>query len=980
MSAVKALASAVQQCFAIYSLPADLHRKDVAFIGEIGSQLQPVLLSLQKAALQCPEEVAADTALAAATSAVLASLQQLQEAAGRCRIRHWLLRVLSARDVRLQLAAAFVSVAAALEGLSTAAAASVLADDLPRSHLSALSQLQQGVASHKLTRHEPLEALARGLLKHVTDDRTDQEQLPSMLKYVVKQAALQTHTAPAAASDAAAAGSSSSAAASSSSKAGASSSSNGAGSSRAAAEGASSSSRRAGCDGLPAGEASLTDTELLMVLEQLAASKASEEQLALYQILSILEGLQEAKRQQQREHHRKRAQRRQQQQQQPLQRVSEADDDTSTIAAVRDASTASAAAAAGTAYTAAAAAAGCSSNPAGGAEQPSACVSEVVAAMMAQLEEMLWRDPWDAVALTQLLELLLQVQPEEEEQEQEGAENGSEADSDSTAGGGNQHSRDSKTRQDQGSKQAGKKGKWWQVSAAAKAALQSRLSGSTKSSSAADSKAQKQQAARAAQQAQRAAWRERVHVLAAGAVDVLLHLTPRPYGCDSFLRPVSRSGVCAEVGHSLALPLMAHEDTVPAMAACLASGWPEVASRAAQLMTILLQSGSAIAAAGAAAAADDADVTYTKFCQRLCSSGSAAAFHTGSNNSSSQRADSIWHRIVQLLHSSTPTAAEAAAEAMAAVGSSRTMLELCSTLVATQQARALLLLLAQHQVHPGAAGAAAAALAALSDPSMRPGLHNILADSFWDEVPGAAEDLATVLLQVMQGTDTLAAARAAQLAASLAGDVLWEGRRGAWLQACKAGLKLLATRSGSTAASASRGGYSSTGGLRADTGSSVSSATSSRARASGAVLLVQLVGRWQGAGGGGRQALHATQQRVSPMLAAQVEAAAQQDLLFEALQLCVQQFRGSGSWQGLDELPQGGGGASSSDVLVNCEGAAAVRLLDALLCWLPDQAWCAVPDLYATVAPVLEHLAATQHGWLQAAARRTHELLLGVAG
>lgn len=74
MSAVKALASAVQQCFAIYSLPADLHRKDVAFIGEIGSQLQPVLLSLQKAALQCPEEVAADTALAAATSEQLSLL------------------------------------------------------------------------------------------------------------------------------------------------------------------------------------------------------------------------------------------------------------------------------------------------------------------------------------------------------------------------------------------------------------------------------------------------------------------------------------------------------------------------------------------------------------------------------------------------------------------------------------------------------------------------------------------------------------------------------------------------------------------------------------------------------------------------------------------------------------------------------------------------------------------------------------------
>jgi hypothetical protein len=68
MSAVKDLAAAVQQCFAIYSLPADLHRHDVMLIGEIGSQLQPVLLHLQKAALQCSEEeVAADMQLSAAT-------------------------------------------------------------------------------------------------------------------------------------------------------------------------------------------------------------------------------------------------------------------------------------------------------------------------------------------------------------------------------------------------------------------------------------------------------------------------------------------------------------------------------------------------------------------------------------------------------------------------------------------------------------------------------------------------------------------------------------------------------------------------------------------------------------------------------------------------------------------------------------------------------------------------------------------------
>jgi short-subunit dehydrogenase involved in D-alanine esterification of teichoic acids len=58
---------------------------------------------------------------------VHAALKGLQEAAGRCRIRHWLLRVLCARDVRLQLAAAFSSMAAALKDLSNAAAASIIA-------------------------------------------------------------------------------------------------------------------------------------------------------------------------------------------------------------------------------------------------------------------------------------------------------------------------------------------------------------------------------------------------------------------------------------------------------------------------------------------------------------------------------------------------------------------------------------------------------------------------------------------------------------------------------------------------------------------------------------------------------------------------------------------------------------------------------------------------------------------------------------
>jgi hypothetical protein len=587
--------------------------------------------------------------------------------------------------------------------------------------------------------------------------------------------------------------------------------------------------------------------------------------------------------------------------------------------------------------------------------------------MMGQLEEMLWRDPWDAAALTQLLELLLQVEPEETD-EQDAPDSSEAADSpaidDSSRAAGDQPSRGSKQQQ------AGKKGKWWQVSAAAKAALQSRLAGSSKSSSA-DSKAQKDQAVAAEQQARRAAWRERVRMLAVAAVDVLLHLTPRPYGCESFLRPASRGGVCAEVGHSLALPLMAHADAVPALAACLCSGWPEVASKAAQLLTILLQSGSVVAAAGLA---DGADATYTRFCQKVCSTGALAADYSNGSNGSSRHAGSIWSGLVQLLHSSTPSVAGTAAEAMAAVGSSRTILELCSTLTATQQARALLLLLARHKMHPGAGGAAAAALCALSNPNMRPGLHNILAGSYWDEVPGGSEALGAVLLQMMEGTDSLAAARAAELAASLAADVFWEQRADAWLQTFRAGMKLLATANSSSSGSS---------GAAAGSGAHASTCTaSSRVRGSGAVLLLQLVGACPAVAGDG-QAAHQQQHKLSPMLAAHVAMSVQEDVLFEALQLCVQQFSSSGCWQGLDELQwEGGCGAGRHcDVrqLAGNEGAAAVRLLGALLSWLPDEARCAVPDMYTAVCPVLEHLAATQHGWLQWEARRTHVLLLGVA-
>lgn len=132
--------------------------------------------------------------------------------------------------------------------------------DLPESHLQSLEQLQHSVTNHKVAKHDTLEALARGLLKHITDQRLDEEQLPSMLKFVVKQAAVQTQQ-----------------------KAHTVDSSDGAASSSLGLYSGASSSKGA-YNRIPAGESSLTDTELLMVLEQMAASSADQEQIALYQV------------------------------------------------------------------------------------------------------------------------------------------------------------------------------------------------------------------------------------------------------------------------------------------------------------------------------------------------------------------------------------------------------------------------------------------------------------------------------------------------------------------------------------------------------------------------------------------------------------------------------------------------------------------------------------------------------------------------
>jgi hypothetical protein len=52
--------------------------------------------------------------------AVRCSLEQLQAAAGSCRTRHWLMRVLKARPGRLQLQAAFAAASTAMQELTAA--------------------------------------------------------------------------------------------------------------------------------------------------------------------------------------------------------------------------------------------------------------------------------------------------------------------------------------------------------------------------------------------------------------------------------------------------------------------------------------------------------------------------------------------------------------------------------------------------------------------------------------------------------------------------------------------------------------------------------------------------------------------------------------------------------------------------------------------------------------------------------------------
>jgi hypothetical protein len=115
--------------------------------------------------------------------------------------------------------------------------------------------------------------------------------------------------------------------------------------------------------------------------------------------------------------------------------------------------------------------------------------------------------------------------------------------------------------------------KWWQVGSL------------TKSKSKSSSKPAARAVADEAAEAQRRQRQERVHQLVAAALDVLLRLTPLPQGYDSCFKNLSRPDVSPL--RSLAMPLMVHCDTVPALSGCLWSSWTDVQTKAVSVAGML---------------------------------------------------------------------------------------------------------------------------------------------------------------------------------------------------------------------------------------------------------------------------------------------------------------------------------------------------------------------------------------------------------
>jgi hypothetical protein len=139
-------------------------------------------------------------------------------------------------------------------------------------------------------------------------------------------------------------------------------------------------------------------------------------------------------------------------------------------------------------------------------------------------------------------------------------------------GGSNGSSRDSKGGKDQSSKS---NRKWWGLlGAAAKAALGGCANNKSSSTGRAAARAVNEQQIDTAQQQRQ----ERSHQLVAAALEVLLRLTPLPPGCDSCFKSLARPDVSPV--RSLAMPLLAHCDTVKALAGCIWSSWSDVQTKA----------------------------------------------------------------------------------------------------------------------------------------------------------------------------------------------------------------------------------------------------------------------------------------------------------------------------------------------------------------------------------------------------------------
>lgn len=355
------------------------------------------------------------------------------------------------------------------------------------------------------------------------------------------------------------------------------------------------------------------------------------------------------------------------------------------------------------------------------------------------------------------------------------------------------------------------------------------------------------------------------------------------------------------------------------------------------MLALLVRSEPGAVAAGsvaaAAAAAGCPEALYAAFAAKLAGGGAASG--------------SAWHGLVTMLHNSNPSAAAAAAEALAAIGASSRSGELCTGLAATQASRGLLLLVAKHAAHPAAAGAAAAALHALGDARLRPAMADLLASSYTAGVAGASVPLGDTLVALMLGADALAACRAAGLAAAVAGGVDWAtaathggGEPGSlWAETFRAGQHLMMLQ---------RSGSSSGGTSDASTPS-----------VAGARLLARLVAagcaRGDAADAGGADA---------------GAGRGREDMWFEALLLAVRKLRGY-------DVPRSGVAGREGRV------AAMLQLVRAILGAASEGRVCGVlPELHEGVVPTLQAInkAAPGDAALSEAASALHEQLMALGG